>query len=130
MASIRLDALCGDPVYDLRDGEVCCHGTYGRHLTSILTHGLMAGGERGRSYRRQVHFSVRNPGEAVLSGMRESCQIAVYMDLLRASRDGVLSYRSSNDVLLSKGWDGVVPPQYIERAWHIRKRVQLYPEPR
>ena len=95
-------------------GDVCCHGSCEKHLESILEHGLKAGCDRGQDSRREVHFSIRILGEAFLSGMMDSCQIAVYLDLPRAARDGLRFYRSSNDVLLTEGLDGVVPPQYIE----------------
>ena len=42
-------------------------------------HGLKARSHRGRASRREVHFSIRNPGEAFSSGMPHSCQIAVYI---------------------------------------------------
>merc|ERR1712232_449086 len=57
--------------------------------------------------------------------MRQSCQIAVYVDLPRASKDGILFYRSANGVILTEGLDGILPPCYIEKIWHIRKREWL-----
>jgi 2'-phosphotransferase len=123
MVGISMDALCGDRIFELRPGEVCCHGTYEQHLDSILQLGLLAGG------RQNVHFSVGNPGETVTSGMRQNCEIAVYVDLPRAARDGVPFYRSQNNVLLSDGINGAVPPQYIERIVHIKQKTQIYPPP-
>merc|ERR1712070_405939 len=63
MDGIDMDALCGSPVAELAEGEVCCHGTYDRHLADILRHGLKAGGNQGQAFRKDVHFSIRRPGE-------------------------------------------------------------------
>merc|ERR1712054_10825 len=75
----------------------------------------------------EVHFSVKHPGETVISGMRQSCQVAVYVDLPRAASDGLRFYRSANDVILCAGIDGVIPPTYIESVWNIKKREKVFP---
>lgn len=126
LQGIDMEQLC-EPVEELRPGEVCCHGTFEKHLESILSKGLLAGGIFGQRHRSAVHFSIRNPGEEVLSGMRYDAQIAVYVDLPRAVRSGIRFFRSANDVILSEGRGGAVPPEFIESIWHIRKRVKLYP---
>lgn len=126
LQAIVMEQLC-EPVEELRPGEVCCHGTFEKHMESILSKGLLAGGNFGQRHRRDVHFSIRNPGEEVLSGMRYDAQIAVYVDLPRAVRNGIRFFRSTNDVILSAGRDGAVPPQFIESIWHIKKKKQLYP---
>merc|ERR1712192_21606 len=89
--------------------------------------GLLAGGNIGQRGRNDVHFSARNPGEDVLSGMRYDAQIAVYIDLPRAVRSGIRFFRSANGVILSKGLGGAVPPEFIESIWHIKKMKKLYP---
>jgi len=129
LQGIDMDQLC-EPVQELRPGEVCCHGTLEKHLESILSKGLLAGGHKGQKHRRDVHFSIRHPGEAVLSGMRTDCQIAVYVDLPKAVRSGIPFHRSTNDVILSEGVDGIVPPEFIESIWHIKRKQQLYPAER
>jgi len=129
MEGIDMDELCGSPVLDLEEGEVCCHGTYESHLESILSRGLLAGGKQGQSFRKTVHFSVRPPGETVISGMRQNCQIAIYVDLARAARDGIRFYRSANHVILTEGDGGVLPAKYIGSIWHIQRQEQIYPTP-
>jgi len=127
MEGIDMDELCGSPVLELEEGEVCCHGTYESHLESILRRGLLAGGKQGLSFRRTVHFSVRPPGETVISGMRGNSQLAIYVDLPKAASEGIRFYRSANNVILSEGIDGAVPARYIESIWHIQRQVRLYP---
>ena len=65
IGDVRLDLLCGDPVMQLRPGEVCCHGTYERLVPSILDRGLLAGGLQGQGHRRDIHFGTRHPGVEV-----------------------------------------------------------------
>ena len=92
--------------------QVCVHGTYRDCLDSILDQGLMSG---GRSSRRQhVHFVPFEPGdERIVSGLRYDCQLAVYIDLAAALREGVPFFRSVNDLVLSRGVRGVLPAKFI-----------------
>jgi len=99
--------------------RVCVHGTYRRHLQSILQRGLLAGG--GTSGRNHVHFAPFEPGDGrVISGMRSSCEVAVYVDLRRALGDGVPFFLSSNQVVLSPGLQGAVPSRYITAVRDVR----------
>ena len=109
MDGIDLTQLCGERIYQLEVGEVCCHGTYACHVGSISRDGLWAGGMKGPTYGREIRFGTRNPGEYMLSGMRTDAQVAVYVDLALASSEGILFYRSANNVILSKGLQGSLP---------------------
>lgn len=106
-------------VTDPADAPVCVHGTYRRCLAPILAEGL------SRMRRNHVHFAVGLPdedgGKGVVSGMRSSCEVVVYVDVSRALGLGLRFYRSENGVLLSPGdAAGRVPPacfaKVIERA--------------
>lgn len=57
---------------DLTNLPACCvHGTYRKHVGSILQKGLLAGGRQGQGFRNHVHFSSFSPGDnRVISGMR------------------------------------------------------------
>jgi len=95
--------------------HVCVHGTYRRHLQSIMQKGLMAGGLRlgMQGNRNHVHFAPCVPGSHVMSGLRANCEVAIFIDLKRALMDGLPFYLSTNQVILSSGIQGVVPPHYI-----------------
>jgi RNA:NAD 2'-phosphotransferase (TPT1/KptA family) len=94
--------------------EVCVHGTYTRNVSSILERGLLAGGLPGASKRKHVHFQPLEPGDPrVISGMRADCDAAIYIDLRAALRDGVPFFRSTNNVILSAGIEGVIAAKYI-----------------
>ncbi len=51
--------------------------------------------------------------EGVVSGMRGACDIVIQIDLKAAMKDGIEFYISSNNVILTEGKDGVLPPQYF-----------------
>ena len=123
---IQLALICGDKVLQLNPGEVCCHGTYECFVESILRVGLLAGGLLGQVHRRDIHFGTQNPGVAVISGMRGDADVAVYVDLVLAASHGIEFYRSINDVILTQGNQGFLPPQYITSIWHIWRGEYLY----
>ena len=76
-----LDRLQSDSVLP----DIVVHGTYLRHWLSICKSGLRAGGAHGQSCRRHVHFATGLPRAGhVISGMRESCEVAVYLNVALA----------------------------------------------
>eukprot|EP00929_Paragymnodinium_shiwhaense_P014791 TRINITY_DN122751_c0_g1_i1.p1 TRINITY_DN122751_c0_g1~~TRINITY_DN122751_c0_g1_i1.p1 ORF type:complete len:358 (-),score=94.31 TRINITY_DN122751_c0_g1_i1:275-1348(-) len=111
----RLEANCQATDGDL-PGEVL-HGTYLRHWESIQASGLLAGGKQGKKFRKHVHFAPGLPKEGgVVSGMRESCDLVVYLDVQNALTAGLPLLRSNNNVYLSPGFDGAVPFRLLTRA--------------
>ena len=95
--------------------KVCVHGTYKRCLDSIQRNGLIAGG--GVSGRNHVHFAPYEPRDGrVISGMRYNCEVAIYIDLPAAIREGVPFFQSANEVILSPGINGTVPAKYISQV--------------
>merc|ERR1712106_76958 len=112
------DALQQLSVTDNSLPEVCCHGTYKRYLAGIQAKGLLPGG--GWSSRKHVHFTPYAPGDGrVISGMRYNCEVAIFIDLRRALQDGVPFFRSTNNVILSPGMNGTIPPTYIQEFRHL-----------
>ena len=119
----RLSA--GDPKLP----NICVHGTYRRFLQSIWQHGLLAGGGAGvNKERNHVHFSAYEPGDnRVISGMRGSCEIAIYLDLPAALAAGIPFFVSTNEVILTPGIDGVVPSKFIKEVRDLRSKQLLGP---
>merc|ERR1740121_910810 len=106
--------------------RVCVHGTYQRHLSSIMQKGLLAGG--GMSARNHVHFAPYEPGDGrVISGMRGSCDIAIYLDLRRAIIGGIPFYLSANEVVLTPGINGVVPKDFFEGVKDLQAGRWIWP---
>lgn len=91
--------------------DQCIHGTYVKYWDSIVENGL------SRMTRNHMHFTTRTVADGeVVSGMRASCNLLLYIDFPLALADGVPFYRSSNNVVLSPGVDGVLDQRYFLRA--------------
>jgi len=66
--------------------------------------------------RNHIHFAIGEIGaEGVISGMRSSAQVLVYLDVAKAILDNVPLFLSSNSVVLSPGIGstGAIPPKYF-----------------
>jgi len=84
----------------------CFHGTYNTCIDSIQKNGL------NRMSRGHIHFT--NDLHAK-SGIRYDVNVLVYINMEQAMKDGIKFYKSSNNVILSSGIDGVIKPQYFEK---------------
>eukprot|EP00850_Spirogloea_muscicola_P012095 SM000077S21569 [mRNA] locus=s77:274061:276126:- [translate_table: standard] len=90
---------------------VCVHGTFSRYVESIMNTGL------NRMARNHIHFAKGLPKEAgVISGMRGSCEVLIYIDVKTAMQDGIRFYVSDNNVILSDGVEGVLLPKYFKEV--------------
>ncbi|KAI8805311.1 phosphotransferase KptA/Tpt1 [Cladochytrium replicatum] len=90
--------------------ETVVHGTTRRAWGTIRNEGLC------RMGRLHIHFAVGLPGEdGVISGMRGSSDVLIYVDVKSALQDGVEFFRSSNNVVLCPGVGemGVLLPKYF-----------------
>ncbi|OMP07705.1 Phosphotransferase KptA/Tpt1 [Corchorus capsularis] len=100
--------------------QVCVHGTYKRNLESIMESGLK------RMKRLHVHFSSGLPTDGeVISGMRRDVNILIFLNVRKALEEGMKLYISDNKVILTEGFDGVVPVKYIEKieSWPDRRPI-------
>ena len=87
------------------------HGTYLAAWPSIQAAGLSKMG------RQHVHLARDLPGESgVISGMRKSCEVLVWVDVTRARAAGMVFYESENGVVLTDGFGGAVPPRFFDRV--------------
>jgi 2'-phosphotransferase len=67
--------------------------------------------------RNHIHFAVGEIGESgVVSGMRSSAQIKIYVNVALAMSAGIPFYLSKNSVVLTPGIDGVLPAQFFSRV--------------
>ncbi|XP_029142001.1 tRNA 2'-phosphotransferase 1, partial [Protobothrops mucrosquamatus] len=98
--------------------EIVAHGTLLRHWPAIRQHGL------SRMGRTHIHLAPGLPGEgAVLSGMRNSSEVAIIIDIPKALADGISFFRSANGVILTAGnADGLLLPCYFCRALQLQPR--------
>jgi hypothetical protein len=66
--------------------------------------------------RNHIHFAIGQYGSAVvISGMRSSAQVLIYLDVEAALKDGIPLFLSANKVVLSPGdSDGRIAPKYFK----------------
>lgn len=87
---------------------VAVHGTYHDAWRIIREMGL------SRMSRQHIHLAAGLAGDqTVVSGMREHCQVLVYVDTAKAMADGITFYRLANGVILTEGIAGVLPTRYF-----------------
>ncbi|AQK71872.1 RNA 2'-phosphotransferase Tpt1 / KptA family [Zea mays] len=67
--------------------------------------------------RLHIHFSSGLPSDGeVTSGVRQNVNILIHLDVSKALKGGMKLYISDNKVILTEGFDGVVPVKYFERV--------------
>ena len=77
--------------------------------------------------RNHIHFCLGLPGSGVISGMRDSADVVISVDLARAIRAGVDFVKSTNGVILTKGSHGILSTTFFNRVeWLGNPRVTLY----
>ncbi|KAJ7962176.1 tRNA 2'-phosphotransferase 1-like [Quillaja saponaria] len=106
------------PILSGEEFPVYVHGTYKKNLESILASGLK------RMKRLHVHFSCGLPADGeVISGMRRDVNVLIFLDIKKALQDGMKLYISDNKVILTEGFDGVVPVNYFQKieSWPSRE---------
>ncbi|RAL48970.1 hypothetical protein DM860_001290 [Cuscuta australis] len=110
------------PVISAEEVPVCVHGTYKRNLQSILEQGLKC------MTRLHIHFSCGLPTDGeVISGMRRDINMVIFLDVKKALEEGMKLYVSDNKVILTEGFDGVVPVKYFQKieTWPGRKPISF-----
>jgi 2'-phosphotransferase len=116
------------PPEELEKLDIIVHGTYkAAWENGIRDKGL------NRMKRNHIHFARGFPegkrptttsgtekekSNVVISGMRNSCELYIYVDGKKCARDGVKFYRSSNEVILTSGIteDGTLPVTYFSKV--------------
>ncbi|TPX34973.1 hypothetical protein SeMB42_g07235 [Synchytrium endobioticum] len=98
------------------------HGTFKKCWPSISKTGLK------RMSRTHIHMALGLPGEdAVISGMRSDADVYIYINVPLAMQDGIVFEKSPNNVILSRGLDGVIPPKYFDRVTDSKGKIILPP---
>jgi len=95
---------------DIPEG-IAVHGTTKEAWQIIKTNGL------SRMNRNHIHFAVGAKGSKnVISGMRNSSQVQIYLDIDQVLADGIPLFRSANNVILSPGVgdQGVIQTKYFK----------------
>ncbi|PVD26417.1 hypothetical protein C0Q70_14093 [Pomacea canaliculata] len=100
------------PITSAEQYSSVIHGTYYKFWESIKRQGLK------RMTRTHIHFAAGEPGESgIISGMRNSCDLMIYLDLEKALLSGLQFFLSSNNVILSSGDEnGVIAPIFFQKV--------------
>lgn len=107
--TLKVDDLEMKPITDPSEVACAVHGTDQRAWENIKEQGL------SRMARNHIHLASGRPGASgVISGMRNSSQILIFIDLAAAMANGILFYLSTNGVILTAGnKEGYIPPVYF-----------------
>ncbi|GAB1601254.1 tRNA 2'-phosphotransferase 1-like isoform X1 [Argonauta hians] len=99
---------------------VVVHGTTYKAWESIRNEGLH---NMNRAY---IHFAIGMPEDrGVISGMRNSSEICIFIDLARAISAGIKFFIAENNVILSKGYLGTIETCFFTRVIDRRTRENL-----
>jgi len=91
------------------------HGTNRKAWASIEKKGL------SKMSRNHIHIAQGLAGDTVISGMRNSADIFIYIDLQKALDAGYKFQLSANGVVLTAGNEkGFLPPEFFSR---VERRV-------
>jgi len=102
------------------------------HGTNDKAWKLIANDPNGlsRMSRNHIHFATGLLGEdGVISGMRSSCSVLIYIDLEKALEDGVKFFKSENGVVLTEGLkdEGHLPKDYFSKVISTKGDI-LWPQ--
>ncbi|CAE7363641.1 unnamed protein product [Symbiodinium natans] len=107
------DDLLLEPITDPTTVSDCVHGTYLVHWPFIKRQGL------SKVARNHIHLAPGLPEDGKIRGMRSTAELFLYIDVPAAMQDGMIFYRSKNEVILTQGLDGWLPVKYFIKAVKI-----------
>jgi 2'-phosphotransferase len=117
--SIEVKDLELTPIKDASKYPIVVHGTYHDAWQKIKVSGL------NKMSRTHIHMAIGEFGSAnVISGMRRSCEVLVYVDIAKAMDDGIEFFQSANGVILTAGDNGVLSTKYFK---HVLQAPSLQP---
>jgi len=94
LEEVKLDLK---PILSAADIPMAVHGTSRTAWKLISVQGL------SRMTRNHIHLAQGVPEDGVISGMRKSAQVLIYIDVQKALVAGISFYLSENGVVLTEG---------------------------
>ena len=115
-SNLLLQRLTSDEL--LQNYPIMVHGTNYSAWERIQSSGGLS-----KMQRNHIHFATDIPtangtNNAVISGMRKSCDVYIYVCINKCIRDNISIYKSENGVLLTAGVDdlGILPLHYVSHV--------------
>ncbi|KAK9464519.1 KptA family-domain-containing protein [Lipomyces arxii] len=110
--SIEVENLALEQIVDSDKCPVAVHGTYiSSWNKAIKDQGL------SKMARNHIHLATGLADESgVISGMRGSASVYIYIDVAKAMADGIKFYKSTNGVVLTEGQGGILQPKYFKQV--------------
>jgi len=105
------------PDHELATIPTIVHGTYQQPWKTAICHEGLS-----RMKRNHIHFATGLPQEGsddVISGMRTSCDVYIYVNAQQCAQDAAIAfYKSNNGVLLTAGVNdsGILPVEYFSHV--------------
>lgn len=98
------------------------HGTYYKNWNLIKNEGLSC------MKRLHIHFAKGLPDDDnVISGMRQSAQVYIYINIEKALNDNITFYLSKNNVILSPGNEyGIIETKYFSKVVEANNGKSYY----
>ncbi|KZT70806.1 hypothetical protein DAEQUDRAFT_667090 [Daedalea quercina L-15889] len=110
LKEVKLDLQTVESLADIQTG-IAVHGTTRDAWELIRTQGL------SKMSRNHIHLAQGIPGSGVISGMRNSSQILIYVDVQKALDAGIKFFLSDNGVVLTEGDEkGFLSPDFFARV--------------
>jgi len=114
--SLKMVTLDMQPITSALDIPLAVHGT------SLAAWGFIATQGLSKMKRNHIHLAQGIPGDNVISGMRNSSQILIFVDVQKALDAGIPFYLSANGVVLTEGDEGFLSPTYFQRVEFAKDR--------
>lgn len=119
MKTVKVDLKPILAASDIPTG-VAVHGTTKKAWESIAKEGL------SKMNRNHIHLAQGVPGDNIISGMRNSSQVLIFVDVQKALDAGIKFHFSDNGVVLTEGNDkGLLGPEFFEKVEDAKLRVPL-----
>ena len=99
---IKMEKITKD---DIKNNFLMIHGTTKKAWKKIKINGL------SKMDRDYIHFTTD-----LNVGIRKNCKILIYINIEKVLNDNIDIYKSSNNVLLCKGIDGILLPKYFSKV--------------
>jgi 2'-phosphotransferase len=115
-SDLLLQRLTADDL--LQNHNAMVHGTYYSSWKCIQSSGGLS-----KMQRNHIHFATGIPSKdgtknSVISGMRKTCDVYIFVDVHKCVTDNISIYKSDNGVLLTAGVDdsGILPMRYFSHV--------------